>query len=239
MTTDAVVVRSAAVLVAAGGGTRLGTDRPKALVELGGRPLVAHALAGLAAAGLPVVVVHPPAHADAFRLAAGDLPVFAFVAGGSSRTDSVRRGLAALAPDVEVVAIHDAARPLTPVAVITATLRAVVDDPRVLAAAPAQAVTDTLKRTAGDDVVGTVDRAEVVGVQTPQVFRRAVIDRALATGDDATDDLALVERLIAEGRVQGRVVVVPGSPWSHKVTYPHDLALVEALALVRPPEVAS
>jgi 2-C-methyl-D-erythritol 4-phosphate cytidylyltransferase len=227
--------RVAAVLVAAGSGTRLGTDGPKALVELAGRPLVAHALAALVGGGLPVVVVHPAGWHDAFTRAVGDLPVAAHVAGGASRTDSVRRGLAALDDDVEVVAIHDAARPLTPADVIAATVRAVVDVPEVLAAAPAQPVADTLKRTEGDEVIGTVDRAGLVAVQTPQVFRRAVLEQALAAGDDATDDLALVERLIADGRVRGRVVVVPGSPWSHKVTFPHDLAIIEAMALTRPP----
>ncbi len=236
---DTPTPRTAAVLVAAGDGTRLGTAGPKALVELDGRPLVAHALAGLVAARLPVVVVHPAGHAEAFARAVGDLPVAAFVAGGATRTASVRRGLAALDVDVEVVAIHDAARPLTPVAVVTAALRAVTDDPDVLAAAPARPVADTLKRTDGDEVVGTVDRTGLVGVQTPQVFRRAVVDAALASGDDATDDLALVERLIADGRARGRVLVVAGSPWSHKITYPHDLALVEALALTRPPPGAA
>jgi 2-C-methyl-D-erythritol 4-phosphate cytidylyltransferase len=227
--------RVAAVLVAAGSGTRLGTAGPKALVELDGRPLVAHALAGLAGAGLSVVVVHPAGCADAFGRAAGDLPVAAYVDGGASRTDSVRRGLAALDGDIEVVAIHDAARPLTPVRVIDAALRAVIDDPEVLAAAPAQPVADTLKRTDGDEVIATVDREALVAVQTPQVFRRAVLEQALGAGGDATDDLALVERLIADGRVRGRVVVVPGSPWSHKVTFPHDLAIIEAMALTRPP----
>lgn len=227
----------AAVLVAAGSGTRLGTDRPKALVELAGRPLFAHALAGLVAGGLVTVVVHPPGCRDDFVRASGDLPVAAYVDGGASRTDSVRRGLAALDADVEVVAIHDAARPLTPVGVIRRALQAVVDDPQVLASAPAQPVADTLKRTCGVAVVGTVDRAGLVAVQTPQVFRRDVLEQALASGDDATDDLALVERLVAEGRAAGRVLVVAGSPWSHKVTFPADLAMVEAMALTRPPEL--
>lgn len=246
------------VLVAAGAGTRLGSDGPKALVEVAGRSLLAHALAGLAAAGLPPpVVVHAPAQRDAFVASAGDQAVAAWVPGGATRTDSVRAGIAALPDTVEVVAIHDAARPFTPPDVMRATVAAVHDD--VLAAAPGLAVADTLKRItspssrggragggvnasgAGRDrdgataallgeVVATVDRSDLVGVQTPQVFPRFALDAALAAADEATDDLALVERLVAAGALTGRVVVVPGSVWGWKVTRPSDLALVAALA---------
>jgi 2-C-methyl-D-erythritol 4-phosphate cytidylyltransferase len=234
------------VLVAAGAGTRLRSDGPKALVEVAGRSLLAHALAGLAAAGLPPpVVVHAPGQREAFAASAGDVHVAAWVPGGASRTDSVRAGLAALPDTVEVVAIHDAARPLTPPDVMRATVAAVRDD--VLAAAPGMAVADTLKRitsaTTGDgasgdagtsallgEVVATVDRSTLVGVQTPQAFPRAVLAEALATADEATDDLALVERLVAAGELAGRVVVVPGSVWGWKVTRRSDLALVAALA---------
>jgi 2-C-methyl-D-erythritol 4-phosphate cytidylyltransferase len=221
------------VLVAAGSGTRLGATGPKALVELAGRSLLAHALARLAAAGLPPpVVVHAPDAQPAFAVAAGALPVAAYVAGGATRTASVRAGVAALPDDVEVVAVHDAARPLTPPGVIRATVAAVTGD--VLAAAPALPVADTLKRVDGDVVVATVDRSDLAAVQTPQVFPRRVLAAALATADEATDDLALVERLLAAGRLEGRVVVVPGSAWGRKVTYPSDLALVAALAGMSP-----
>jgi 2-C-methyl-D-erythritol 4-phosphate cytidylyltransferase len=235
------------VLVAAGAGTRLGSAGPKALVEVAGRTLLARALAGLDAAGLPpAVVVHTPGQREAFVAGAGGQPVAAWVPGGASRTDSVRAGVAALPVEVEVVAVHDAARPLTPPEVIRATVAAVDGD--VLAAAPGLAVADTLKRitsaregqatsTRGDaaaallgDVVGTVDRTELVGVQTPQVFPRPVLAAALAAADEATDDLALVERLVAAGEFTGRVVIVPGSVWGWKVTRPNDLALVTALA---------
>ncbi len=247
------------VLVAAGAGTRLGSPGPKALVEVAGRSLLAHAVAGLAAAGLPpAVVVHAPGQHDAFVASAGGLPVAAWVPGGASRTDSVRAGVAALPVDVEVVAVHDAARPLTPPGVMRATVAAVHGD--VLAAAPGLAVADTLKRitstgggagrrggdrpnggagpSGGDDraaallgeVAGTVDRSDLVGVQTPQVFPRLVLAAALAAADDATDDLALIERLVAAGEFTGRVVVVPGSVWGWKVTQPSDLVLVAALA---------
>lgn len=226
------------VVVAAGSGTRLGSPGPKALVEVAGRSLLAHALAALAAAGLPAAtVVHTSGHEAGFSAAIAELPVTGFVAGGESRTASVRAGVAALPASVGTVVIHDAARPLMPPEVIRATLDAVLDNDDVVAAAPALPVSDTLKRVDGDTVVATIDRDRLVGVQTPQVFPRWVLQDALADAGDATDDLGLVEELLATGRLQGRVAVVPGSAWGRKVTFPSDLAVVEALALARPPTV--
>lgn len=238
-----VPARIGVVVVAAGSGERLGSGGPKALVPLAGRPLLAHTLAGLASAGLPpAVVVHTPGAAEPFALAAGDLPTAAFVPGGATRTASVAAGVAALPPDVEVVVIHDAARPLTPPDVIVAAVAAVSGVADVLAAAPAIPVADTLKRTDGAQVLATVDRSGLVGVQTPQVFPRRVLDVVLggvpsrapgrrgAPLEAATDDLALVERLRDRGVLDGRILVVPGSIWARKVTYPADLALLELLA---------
>lgn len=244
------------VLVAAGSGERLGTDGPKALVEVAGQALVAHALGALAAAGLPpAVVVYPPEQADAFARAARATPVAGWVPGGATRTASVRAGVGALPDAVTTVVVHDAARPLMPSAVIRSAVEAVADtddggttddgdlttgdavadvaEP-VLAAAPGLPIADTVKRTEGRDIVATVDRRHLVGIQTPQVFARAALDAALATGDDATDELGLVERLRADGHLHGRVVVTPGSAWGRKVTYDSDLAVVEALAAAAP-----
>ena len=228
------MTRLGVVVVAAGSGDRLGSGRPKALVELAGTALVCHAVRGLADAGLPPpVVVHPPDHRSAIEAVLADLEVAALVPGGATRTASVAIGLAALAGDVEVVVVHDAARPLTPPAVIAAAVAVVTAPPgdtRVLAAAPGVAVADTLKRTQGDEVVATVNRTDLVGVQTPQVFPRPVLEAALALGDTATDELGLVERLRDAGALEGRVVVVPGSVWARKVTFPGDLVLLEVLA---------
>lgn len=221
--------RLGVVVVAAGDGVRLGAGGPKALIEIAGRSLLSYALAGLAAADLPPpVVVHPVGFAGDFAAAAAGLPVAAFVAGGVTRTASVRAGVAALDTDVEVVAIHDAARPLTPPGVMRAAVDVVRGD--VLAAAPARPVADTLKRVAQDEILATVDRTALVGVQTPQVFVRWVLDAALAQQGDATDDLTLVEGLVARGDAKGRIVTVTGSLRGHKVTYPEDLALVRAIA---------
>jgi 2-C-methyl-D-erythritol 4-phosphate cytidylyltransferase len=223
------------VVVAAGLGERLGASGPKALVQLRGRSLLAHSLDALHRAGLPpAVVVHTPGEEAGFRADLDGLPVAAFVAGGASRTESVRAGVAALDAAVSIVAVHDAARPLMPADVIRRTVAAVAGD--VVAAAPAISVADTLKRIAAplpvggaSEVLGTIDRDGLVGVQTPQVFPRAVLERALQLDDAATDDLGLVERLVASGTIDGRVVVVAGSPRGLKVTYRDDLRIAASL----------
>jgi 2-C-methyl-D-erythritol 4-phosphate cytidylyltransferase len=218
-------VTTAAVLVAAGRGERLGVGGPKALLPLAGRTLLEHALDGLRGAGVRrLVVVHP---AGVGETAAQLAPDATLAIGGDTRTASVRAGLAAVDDDVEVVAVHDAARPLMPVEVIREALAAVTGD--VVAAAPARPVPDTLKRVVDGDVVGTVDRHDLVAVQTPQVFRRVVLDAALARDREATDDLALVEALLADGGAHGRIVTVPGSALGLKITWPEDLELAEAL----------
>lgn len=222
----------AAVLVAAGSGQRLGAALPKALVEVAGRPLVAHAAERLVEAGAShLVVVAPPDHLTHVLEAVPDTDVpVTVVGGGDTRAASVRAGLGEVPPDEDVVAIHDAARAFAPAALIRRTVEAVDGD--VVAAAPALPVGDTLKRVDGDRVVGTVDRSDLVAVQTPQVFLTEVLRAAHADGADATDDLALVEVLLASGSVTGRVVVVPGAAAATKITWPADLALVAALAEV-------
>lgn len=226
-----------AVVVAAGTGERLGRPRPKALVEVAGRALVAWAVAGLREAGVAtVVVVHTPGEREAFAGAldaqASDREVV-LVPGGADRSASVRAGAAALPEGVEVVAIHDAARAFTPPTVIRSALDAVGGD--VVAAAPAVPVADTLKRISGDQVVTTVERADLVAIQTPQVLLRDVLTVVAAADVAATDDLALVEAAIADGHLRGRVVWVPGSPRGFKITFPEDLALAEAFATGAPP----
>jgi 2-C-methyl-D-erythritol 4-phosphate cytidylyltransferase len=219
-----------AVLVAAGRGERLGGSEPKALVPVGGRSLLEHALEGLRAAGLDrIVVVHPPGDESRFAPLVGDAVL---VAGGATRTASVRAGLAAVDRGADLVAVHDAARGLTPPEVIARAVAAVEGD--VVAAAPGRRVADTLKRVRDGHVVATVDRDDLIAVQTPQVFRREVLEAALALGVEATDDLALVERLLAGGGHPGRVVTVAGSALGLKVTWPEDVRLAEALRAAGP-----
>jgi len=225
-----VLTQSAAIVVAAGSGERLGAGRPKAFVALAGRPLVAWSLDAIAAAGVPrAVVAVPPGHGafaeETLAGAAGDFPLgFVLVEGGATRSASVRNALAAVG-DVEAVAVHDAARPLVPAELFTATLEALE---HVDAAIAAARMTDTVKE-AGEDrlVVRTHDRSRLWAIQTPQAFRAATLRRALDVSDEvlaeATDDAWLVER------AGGSVRVVESSPANFKVTTPHDLALAEQL----------
>ncbi len=143
--------------------------------------------------------------------------VDAVVAGGETRSGSVRAGLAAVPGDAEVVVVHDAARPVPCPAVWDAVLTAVAEGAD--AAVPGIPVTDTLRSLDG----GLVDRSRVVAVQTPQAFRAGALRGAHAGGGEATDDASLVE---AAG---GRVVVVDGDPRNLKITTPVDLALAELL----------
>ena len=138
------------------------------------------------------------------------------VAGGSERSRSVAAGLAALRDDVDVVLVHDAARCLAPAALFDRLAEAVrAGAPAVV---PGLAVTDTIKQVDGDGrVVATPERSSLRAVQTPQAFRRSVLVDAHASGEDATDDAALVERL------GGVVTVVDGDPLAFKVTTPDDL----------------
>jgi 2-C-methyl-D-erythritol 4-phosphate cytidylyltransferase len=202
--------------------------------------MVVHAVRALAQA-TPVrlvVVAAPRDDVDDVRsLLAAALPQAPclVVAGGATRSLSVREALAALPPDIDVVLVHDAARPLAPVALVEAVEAAVrAGHPAVVPGLP---VVDTVKQVAAtargtDEVVGTVDRAALRAVQTPQGFRRDVLqdayrDAAAAGVLDATDDAGLVERLGVP------VAVVPGDERAFKVTRPLDLLLADAVLAQR------
>ena len=206
-----------ALIVAAGRGERLGSEGPKALVALSGRPMVEWSVEVLSAVCDQVVVALPPG----VRAPAGTIGVV----GGAERSLSVRNALQAAAGDP--VLVHDAARPLLTVELAQACLDAL--EARDLdAAIAAAAVTDTIKETGADRVVErTLDRSRLWAIQTPQAFRRAALERALGQPDDvvaaATDDAALVEAL------GGRVGIVEAPRENLKVTTPLDLALAERL----------
>lgn len=203
------------IVVAAGSGQRFGGL--KQFSELGSRRMVDWAVEAAARASAGVVVVVPAEHVGdpGFDVPHGATTV---VAGGSTRSESVRQGLAAVPSDVEVVCVHDAARPFASVelfgSVIAAVLRNGVD-----AAIPGIAVADTVKVV--DEVgrvVSTPDRASLRAVQTPQAFRATVLRAAHASSPEATDDAAVVE---AGG---GYVVVVEGEPDNRKITSADDLS---------------
>jgi 2-C-methyl-D-erythritol 4-phosphate cytidylyltransferase len=225
-----------ALIVAAGLGERLGAGRPKALVELAGQPLWEWSLSTLReAAGIGrIVIATPPAYESGGATREVSIGLLSSldaiaVTGGATRSQSVRLALAAAGEgrDSDLVLVHDAARPLLTVELIEATLAAAEGD-GVDAAIAATPVTDTVKQTDDDGVVmRTLDRAGLWAVQTPQVFRRGALERALDAPDDvlaqATDDASLVER------AGGRVVVVPAPKDNLKVTTALDLDLAELL----------
>jgi 2-C-methyl-D-erythritol 4-phosphate cytidylyltransferase len=217
-----------ALVPAAGSGVRLGPGAPKALRLLAGEPLLLHAVRGLrrAADVGPVVVAAPAADVERVRSLLRELDVVV-VAGGAERQDSVRAALAALPADVDLVLVHDAARCLTPAAVVERVVAALRSGAE--AVVPVLPVADTVKRVDGDRVVATVDRSALRAVQTPQGFRREVLERVHgSTGPALTDDAGLVE---AAG---GTVTTVAGADEAFKVTRPLDLLLAEALLRTRP-----
>ena len=213
-----------AIIVAAGSGSRAG-GAAKQWRPLAGKPVARWSLETLLSSGCEevVVVISAGAEADAARAFEG-LSGWRSVQGGAERADSVRAGLAALAPQVDVVLIHDAARPFVTKAHVH-KLEAVIAQSQ--GALPALPVADTLKRSAdGRMVEATSPRAGLWRAQTPQAFRRAAIEDAYARwpGGEATDDAAVLE---AAG---GSVALVPGDPRLMKLTYPEDFPMAEALA---------
>ncbi|WP_294291278.1 bifunctional 2-C-methyl-D-erythritol 4-phosphate cytidylyltransferase/2-C-methyl-D-erythritol 2,4-cyclodiphosphate synthase [uncultured Sphingomonas sp.] len=211
--------RTAAIIVAAGKGERAGGDVPKQFAPLAGRPLLAHSYAALSthpAIG-DVVIVIGPGQEDALRNAVGDAR---HVIGGATRRDSVTAGLNAVT-DAERVLIHDAARPFLTAAVIERLLAALDAAP---GAVPVLPVADTIARA--DAVLGdTIDRSNVVRVQTPQAFHLDAIRAAHAAwpdGQEATDDAQVLR---AHGE---QVVTVEGDAMLEKVTHPGDFAAAEA-----------
>jgi 2-C-methyl-D-erythritol 4-phosphate cytidylyltransferase len=214
-----------ALIVAAGSGERLGAGRPKALVELAGRPMLHWSLQALAALPeIEQVVVALPLGAGLPEVS--DEGVIG-VEGGASRSESVRRALEG-AQEGDPVLVHDAARPLLTPAIVRQVLAALADDADADAAIAAAPVTDTIKRLADDGgVAETLDRAGLWAVQTPQAFRREALEHALAQPAgvlaEATDDAWLIER------AGGRVIVSSVAGENLKVTTPLDLEIAGEL----------
>ena len=202
------------IVVAGGSGQRFGGL--KQFSELGGKRMVDWAVDAASKVSSGVVVVVPAEQASdaGFVAPRGATRV---VAGGSSRSESVRRGLDAVPLEADVVCVHDAARPFAGETLFRSVIAAI--DERVDAVIPGIAVTDTIKVVDGQGgVVSTPDRASLRAVQTPQAFRASVLRAAHATNPEATDDAAVVE---ASG---GYVVVVEGDSDNRKITGPDDLA---------------
>jgi 2-C-methyl-D-erythritol 4-phosphate cytidylyltransferase len=208
------------------------TAGPKALVELAGRPLLAHAVEAVEANASTVAVVvvgHPDTLEATGKLIAeeGFAKVTAVVPGGPTRQASVAAGLAALPPGPGYVAVHDAARPLATHGAVDRML-ALLLEAGVAGVVPGVPVTDTIRQVdPGRRSTGIVDRDQLRAMQTPQLFVREVLEeahrRARRDGVEAVDEAALVE--LAGHWVQ----VLPGDPENLKVTTPLDLAIAETL----------
>jgi 2-C-methyl-D-erythritol 4-phosphate cytidylyltransferase len=240
-----------ALIVAAGSGERLGADRPKALVDVAGRAMLQWSMEALRATQSVehiVIAVPPTAELIETRPSPDDderdgeeweepppgWDRLSYVRGGSSRSSSVRRALAASGPG-DPVLVHDAARPLITPALASKVIEALGRDPGASAAIAAAPVSDTIKRVDEElAVCETLARSGLWAVQTPQVFRRAALQAALDVSDEllaaATDDAWLVERS------GGRVIVVDAGAENLKVTTPLDLEVAALLLARRSPE---
>lgn len=228
--------RSALVLVAAGSATRMGpvTVR-KPFLPLGGRSMIEVAAAPFAALleVVEIVIVAHPDDLERMRELAAGSEVFAklraVVPGGAERSDSVRLGVHAVSGDVDVVCVHDAARPLVESAVVARAIEVAAREGAALVAVP---VRDTIKvSSAGTYVEHTLDRSVLWSAQTPQVFRAGILrelcDRAHADGFKPTDDAALYEQY------SGPVALVEGDSQNLKITTPSDLLVAEAILAAR------
>lgn len=216
-------MRVAAILVAAGTGSRFGAEMPKQFLMLAGKPVIRHAAEALAA---EVSLLQPVGNgASIDGLLEGVRGCLPSVPGGATRQDSVRAGLEALVPHApHIVLVHDAARPVIPRGTIPALLAALREAQGAIPGAP---VADTLKRVERGVILETIPRAGLFRAQTPQAFRFPALlaaHRSGATG--ATDDASLLE---ATGL---SVEVIPGSDDNIKLTYPEDLTRLERIMAV-------
>ncbi len=206
-------------MVAGGGGTRFGGA--KQFASLAGASVLDRSVATALRCTDHVVVALPVELIDGAKPWKPPAASVVTVAGGATRSESVRAGLAAVGDDAEIVVVHDAARPLASPLLYAAVIDAVRSGAD--AAVPGLAVSDTVKRVEHDVVVATVPRDGLVTVQTPQAFRAAVLRSAHDSDGDETDDAALVEQ------AGGKVVVVAGETRNLKITVPGDLEMAAML----------
>lgn len=218
-----------AIIPAAGRGVRMGGPVRKPLLTIGGRPILLHTLRNLVRVreiGEIILVVNPK-DVQLVQKELGqeltDLRVSAVIAGGRERFDSVKRGLAHLDDRATLVLVHDAVRPFVPAKLIRQVIARAQKTGAAILAIP---VNDTLKEVRGRRIKRTLERGSLWLAQTPQVFRRELIEKAYAGHKPAgvSDDARLIE-------LMGKpVAVVAGSPLNFKITIPEDLVLARTLA---------
>lgn len=204
------------IVVAAGSGTRFGG--PKQLAPLAGRRVIDWSVeTARATCDYVIVVVPGDLVTSVAETLTPDTPGVSVVAGGATRSDSVRCGLAEVPEDASVVVVHDGARPMANEQIFTTVIDAIAQGAD--ASIPVVPVTDTIRQVSG----GVVDRSTLVAVQTPQAFAAATLRAAHQQSAEATDDAGLVEA------IGGKVVHVAGNPENLKITNPSDLAMAEAI----------
>ena len=218
-------MKTTAIIVGAGTGSRFQSETPKQFLEIAGKPVIVHAIERFGSAPSVDTLVVVVASEHVTRLAGIHLskPV-RIVTGGATRAESVSNGLAAVENDVEIVAVHDGARPFVSVDEIERTIAKAKE---FGAACLVASVTDTIKTIQGDEISGTLDRDKLRRALTPQVFKIEVLRRAFENADlnDAvTDECYLVEKLGLP------IAFVEGSGRNIKITHPEDLVLLEAMA---------
>ena len=205
----------ALLIPAAGSGERFGAPIPKALVQLNGRTLIEHAILNLGPIATQIIVAAPVGFEAEFHKILGD--AVTIVTGGSTRTKSVKIALESIAPEIEYVLVHDAARPLASGELGNRVIEALAAGD--VAVIPALSVTDTIKEVdASNYVVSTPNRERLRAVQTPQGFARETLVKAHMQNIEATDDGALVEAM------RGKVKIIEGENRALKITNPEDLA---------------
>ena len=205
----------AAIIAAAGSGLRFGADLPKALIQLGDKTLIEHAVAAISSTVDEVIVTAPASHVTQFKSLLGD--AVTVVVGGQTRSESIRAGLAAVSADTQYVLIHDAARALATTELTNRVLSALQDGE--VAVIPGVPQVDTIKNVDVDGyVVSTPNRAELRNIQTPQGFELSALKKSHAANGEGTDDAALVES------AGFKVLVIAGEERALKITTPADLA---------------
>ncbi len=222
--TNRTLPAAAAVIAAAGRSSRMGFD--KLMAELGGIPVLMRTIEAFerceAIDEIIIVtreenlsVVHSMVREGNYR------KVREVVRGGATRQQSVYAGACAVSPKISLLCVHDGARPLVSGRVITAAIAAAAEHGAATAALP---VKDTIKRCADGFVAGTLDRSELMRIQTPQVFERSLYLRAYqAAQQEYTDDCQLLEA------VDASVFFSRGDEWNIKLTTEEDLLLAEAM----------
>ena len=209
-------MKCAAIIAAAGSGERFGAQIPKALIHLGDRTLLEHAIAALAPVATQIIVTAPAGYENQIRTLVGD--GIEVVTGGATRSESVRNGLALVTSDIDYVLVHDAARALATTQLARNVITELSNGEK--AVIPGLVQVDTVKSVDSSGyVLATPDRSTLRRVQTPQGFSRELLVKAHASKNDATDDGALVETIGA------KVKIIQGEERALKITTPADLSI--------------